>query len=238
MSRTYQQRSASDLHALAEAEHDDPAVLLEILEELRLRKTQKAADVRQSVEALMAATFQKAAKTSKAPAKVPGKTTKPPGGGPARTTRASLKAQANTTTAPARTPTTAPAKAPVRVSSKAVTTGPNEGVGGGKAAASVPSGSTAASPWVLAPHGVSGDTGLLARYEALRETFTEEAEALARWGITPLLPPELRRILLEAWAERLRVEPAAHPYRLTAEDLVRDRRALGDAVPTRREEMG
>jgi len=40
-------------------------------------------------------------------------------------------------------------------------------------------------------------------YETLRETFTFEAETLARWGVTPLLPEEIRRNVFDHWRARL-----------------------------------
>ena len=44
---------------------------------------------------------------------------------------------------------------------------------------------------------------LTSRYEALRATFTTEAELLARWGMTPALPDDLRSELFALWEKRL-----------------------------------
>ena len=44
---------------------------------------------------------------------------------------------------------------------------------------------------------------LTIRYEALRATFTIEAELLARWGMTPALPTDLRSVVFALWEERL-----------------------------------
>lgn len=45
------------------------------------------------------------------------------------------------------------------------------------------------------------------RLALLRTTFTEEAERLARWGMTPVLPGELRQLVAQAWAERVSEAP-------------------------------
>jgi hypothetical protein len=112
------------------------------------------------------------------------------------------------------------------------TLGPDSGTGPASVRRPAPDARRPNRPDPAAPQAPPAGTaepagpGLEARYEALRQTFTEEAELLARWGATPLLPPELRRGLFDAWAARLRAGPAAHPYRLTADDLARDRRTL------------
>ncbi|AMB39659.1 MULTISPECIES: hypothetical protein [Paenarthrobacter] len=41
------------------------------------------------------------------------------------------------------------------------------------------------------------------KYETLRATFTLEAEILARWGMTPLLPADLQIQVFDAWEGRL-----------------------------------
>jgi hypothetical protein len=48
---------------------------------------------------------------------------------------------------------------------------------------------------------------LLEAYEVLRETFTEDSELLARWGLTSALPVEMRNTVLEEWARRVGVSP-------------------------------
>lgn len=44
---------------------------------------------------------------------------------------------------------------------------------------------------------------LTLRYESLRATFTVEAELLARWGMTPLLPHDLQDLVFEEWYKKL-----------------------------------
>lgn len=65
----------------------------------------------------------------------------------------------------------------------------------------------------------TSDPSLLVRYEALRSTFTAESEALARWGLTSLMPQEMRRMVFDAWRERVRSDPHAHPLGLNEADL-------------------
>lgn len=81
---------------------------------------------------------------------------------------------------------------------------------------------------------------LVERYQALRVTFTAEAEVLARWGLTPLLPAELRGYLFEAWSQRFAALGSdAHPHGLTRVDLERDRAALtGRPGPAAEREAG
>lgn len=45
------------------------------------------------------------------------------------------------------------------------------------------------------------------RLAALRETYTEEAEVLARWGITTALPNDMRTQLLAQWKTRMTDQP-------------------------------
>lgn len=45
------------------------------------------------------------------------------------------------------------------------------------------------------------------RLAALRETYTEEAEVLARWGITTALPNDMRAQLLAQWKTRMTDQP-------------------------------
>ncbi|MEY4322299.1 MAG: hypothetical protein RL410_80 [Actinomycetota bacterium] len=42
-----------------------------------------------------------------------------------------------------------------------------------------------------------------ARYESLRQTFTAEGELLAKWGMTPLMPKEMRILVLDTWQRML-----------------------------------
>ena len=41
-------------------------------------------------------------------------------------------------------------------------------------------------------------------YEFLRNTFTEEGEILARWGMTPLLPEDMMKKIFEMWRVHLK----------------------------------
>ena len=59
--------------------------------------------------------------------------------------------------------------------------------------------------------------------EALRQTFTAEAEHLSRWGITPVLPIGMRNAVKEMWKKQLKVSEDAHGRSL--EQLERDFRA-------------
>lgn len=45
------------------------------------------------------------------------------------------------------------------------------------------------------------------RYELLRETFTFEAEIMARWGVTPTLPKEMAQSVFTAWRKLLKSGP-------------------------------
>jgi len=45
------------------------------------------------------------------------------------------------------------------------------------------------------------------RLALLRTTFTEEAERLARWGMTPNLPAELRKLVAQGWVGRVTEVP-------------------------------
>lgn len=42
------------------------------------------------------------------------------------------------------------------------------------------------------------------RFELLRQTFALEGEVLARWGMTPALPREFRKLVFDLWVEWLR----------------------------------
>ncbi len=51
------------------------------------------------------------------------------------------------------------------------------------------------------------DRKLQDAFELLRETFTFEAEVLARWGITPTLPKEIAQSVFAAWRKLLKSGP-------------------------------
>jgi len=51
------------------------------------------------------------------------------------------------------------------------------------------------------------DRNLEQTYELLRETFTFEAEILARWGVTPTLPREIAQSVFAAWRKLLKSGP-------------------------------
>jgi hypothetical protein len=74
-----------------------------------------------------------------------------------------------------------------------------------------------------------------ARYEVLRETFTAEAELLARWGMTPSMPTEMRREVFTSWRRWL--SRREHPHGMTVSDLDADMTTL-DPQPTRSERDG
>jgi hypothetical protein len=46
-------------------------------------------------------------------------------------------------------------------------------------------------------------------HDALRATFSEEGELLARWGMSPLLPDDLFESFIDAWRAWLRQRPTA-----------------------------
>lgn len=48
---------------------------------------------------------------------------------------------------------------------------------------------------------------LLEAYGILRETFTEDSETLARWGLTTALPVDMRDSVFEEWARRVGANP-------------------------------
>jgi len=72
------------------------------------------------------------------------------------------------------------------------------------------------------------DDALTVRYNALRATFTAEAEILARWGLTALAPHDLRIEAISHWRQALHEDPEAHPLGLSIDDLERDLQALAD----------
>ncbi len=63
------------------------------------------------------------------------------------------------------------------------------------------------------------------RYETLRATFTEEAEILARWGVTAGLPPSMREVVFSEWRNAF-AEGGTHPFGMTQIDLDSDLRKL------------
>jgi hypothetical protein len=60
----------------------------------------------------------------------------------------------------------------------------------------------------------------------LRATFTLEAELLARWGMTPAMPEDLREAVFRLWAERVGV--GEDQFGRSASTLQRDRRRLSE----------
>lgn len=48
---------------------------------------------------------------------------------------------------------------------------------------------------------------LLEAYDILRETFTEDSEILARWGLTTALPVEMQKTIFKEWARRVGASP-------------------------------
>jgi hypothetical protein len=47
----------------------------------------------------------------------------------------------------------------------------------------------------------------VAQLKVLRETYTEGAELLARWGATTALPDDILSLLFDAWAEAVTDQP-------------------------------
>jgi hypothetical protein len=60
----------------------------------------------------------------------------------------------------------------------------------------------------------------------LRATFTLEAELLARWGMTPAMPEDLREAVFRLWANRLGT--AEDRFGRSDAALARDRRRLDE----------
>ena len=61
----------------------------------------------------------------------------------------------------------------------------------------------AASPPPATSPLATPNRDLTSRYEALRAAFTTEAEFLARWGMTPAMPDDLRSEVYAWWERRL-----------------------------------
>lgn len=65
------------------------------------------------------------------------------------------------------------------------------------------------------------------KYEALRATFSAEAENLAMWGITPTMPKSVRLAALGAWKLLLTEKPDLHGRSLSAlSEITRKTRQL------------
>lgn len=191
--RPYQSSSVTDLKALVEAKPLDRPLLETVLQELALRRTQKAVDLRRFVEALVVA----GAATTAAPTGARAT--------PRKATRAGVPQRE-----PSRRPegaVTPPRRARGTSSTKAAVD---------PAPADVAVTAATDSP---RPSGL----GLEERHALLRETFTLEAEVLARWGMTPLLPQVLRERVVALWRAHLQEHGAAgHPYGLTLTHLEND----------------
>ena len=72
---------------------------------------------------------------------------------------------------------------------------------------SVPRSPTAGNS-VSSPSSSEGSAPTLEQqFEALRATFTEEAEIMARWGFTSALPSAMQDALLNAWRDRIGIVP-------------------------------
>ena len=61
-----------------------------------------------------------------------------------------------------------------------------------------------AAPATMTP---DGDRSTEQTFELLRETFTLEAEILARWGMTPTLPKEIKKLVIVEWRKLLKGGP-------------------------------
>lgn len=60
-----------------------------------------------------------------------------------------------------------------------------------------------------APKPVAEAPAIRETHDALRSTFSEEGELLARWGMSPLLPDDLFESFIDAWRAWLRQRPTA-----------------------------
>lgn len=79
-------------------------------------------------------------------------------------------------------------------------------------------------------------TVLTGRYEILRATFTLEAELLARWGMTPLLPTDLQNLVFEEWRKKLNA--STEGFDRTLETLKRDRARIAQERATAKGSKG
>lgn len=77
---------------------------------------------------------------------------------------------------------------------------------------------------------------LLRKYETLRATFTAEAELLARWGMTPLMPSYMQELVFEEW--RKRISLASDPIGRSLDSLAADQRRITDERRLLREAQG
>ena len=57
-------------------------------------------------------------------------------------------------------------------------------------------------------------------YELLRQTFTEDSEILARWGMTSAMPEPVRELVLDEWSRRVATDP--DEFGRTLERLTQD----------------
>lgn len=89
----------------------------------------------------------------------------------------------------------------------------------------------AARTYGVVDEAVTSD--LVARYAALRATFTAEAEVLARWGMTGLMPEEMRSLVFDSWRARLDGNSDAHPLGMTLDELAQDRALLDEELRAR-----
>jgi hypothetical protein len=64
------------------------------------------------------------------------------------------------------------------------------------------------------------------KYLALRSLFTAQSEALARWGITSLMPQDMQDAALAQWRSALTDNADAHPMGLRLADLDEDIKKL------------
>ena len=59
----------------------------------------------------------------------------------------------------------------------------------------------------LATMNPDGDRSTEQTFELLRETFTLEGEILARWGMTPTMPNEIKKLVIVEWRKLLKGGP-------------------------------
>jgi len=77
----------------------------------------------------------------------------------------------------------------------------------------------------VGPHEVGAVPSIATRtleeaYEILRQTFTEDSEILARWGMTSAMPEPVRELVLDEWSRRVATDP--DEFGRTLERLTQD----------------
>jgi hypothetical protein len=106
-------------------------------------------------------------------------------------------------------------------------------IGAPKSRASASGGATRKSvsnpETVLAPRLT--EQAIIDDLELLRQTFTESAEILSRWGMTESMPEDLRDLVFASWAKRL--AKASLPHGRTILRLKQDQKKLDAIIDSR-----